>query len=235
MLALAQGTSRKTDGVTVVGPGAEIRGTLASPGRGLLRIEGRVQGEVHSAGPVEVTETGEVTGSIQARDLTVAGVVRGDVNVSGRLELRATARLFGEHIRMRSLVVAEGALFQGQCEIVRTDSDDDAHDVPAAAQPVRHAAASMSVLGDGAEEEAADTADFDFASAARPEDEAESEAWLEDEVEAESEPVVALNGAEKAGASGNGARADRGVSAESLKSTAAATDGRRVLWSRKRP
>lgn len=235
MLALAQGASRKTDGVTVVGPGAEIRGTLASPGRGLLRIEGRVEGEVHSAGPVEVTETGEVTGSIQARDLTVAGVVRGDVNVSGRLELRATARLFGERIRMRSLVVAEGALFQGLCEIVRTEPEDDAHDAPTPAHPVHDAAAPASWSSAYAEEEAAETVDVDVASADQPEDAVESETWLEDEVETASEPVVALNGAEKAGASGNGARAGRGVSAESLKSTAAASDGRRVLWSRKRP
>ncbi|MBE3589202.1 MAG: polymer-forming cytoskeletal protein [Firmicutes bacterium] len=258
---LAQSGARRGDLTTIVGAGAEIRGTVACPGRGLMRIEGRVEGEVVSAGHVEVAESGEVAGVIRAHDLTVSGVVRGDVHVSGRLELRATARLFGQHIRMRSLVVAEGAVFQGRCEIVRGAGDAGAAEAAEAEGAAEAAAAAAAVGAAGAadSEDAAEgavafgwpdpAADGDAALAlnraqagvqkGRPSafglDRGEDGDAEADEGHAELEDAP-LTGAAPVGHDrpAGAPRAARGARADTLRGPAA-VDGRRVLWSRKRP
>jgi cytoskeletal protein CcmA (bactofilin family) len=95
---------------TIIGRETEFKGTLVSSG--LIRIEGRFEGEITHKGDIAVGETGVLNANIKARNLTVAGTITGNIDATGKLELLPTARLTGD-ISVSALVIGEGAAFKG--------------------------------------------------------------------------------------------------------------------------
>lgn len=95
---------------TVIGPSATWCGTLRSDGG--VRVEGRFEGCIEVAGNVVVTESGMVDGNIVARDVVIGGIVRGDVEGAGRLEVLSTGQLIGD-ITVASFMIDEGGIFEG--------------------------------------------------------------------------------------------------------------------------
>ena len=116
----AAGVSRATVD-TVIGPECIVRGRLE--GRGIIRIEGRFEGEIDTEGDVIIGEAGELVANVCARDVLLGGRVRGDVRATGRLEILHTGRLEGD-INARQLIVAEGAVFSGKCETFEAYGED---------------------------------------------------------------------------------------------------------------
>lgn len=96
---------------TIIGEGTEIKGTIQSTG--VVRIDGYLEGSIVHAGDLIIGPKGRLQAQIKSTGLAVAGEIRGDVEVEGRLELLAGARLFGD-IRCGHLVVHEGATFHGR-------------------------------------------------------------------------------------------------------------------------
>lgn len=107
---------------TVVGRGIAIRGSIQ--GEGSLRVDGQVEGEIHVNGDVYVGEGATVHARIRARHITIAGVVRGNVEAEGRLELTRSGRLYGD-LRARVLAIAEGGLFEGRSHVVGAEVPDE--------------------------------------------------------------------------------------------------------------
>ncbi|MCL6451524.1 MAG: polymer-forming cytoskeletal protein [Acetobacteraceae bacterium] len=99
---------------TIIGKETEFKGVIRS--HGLLRVDGRLEGEVMHQGDLVVGEQGSVVATIKAQNVTVAGEVKGNVDADGRLEMLPSGRLFGD-IRVGYLVVAEGAIFQGMSQM----------------------------------------------------------------------------------------------------------------------
>lgn len=99
---------------TIIGKGTEFKGTLSSSG--VLRIDGRFEGEILHRGDLVIGETGLVTANIKARHVTIAGEVRGNVEAEGKLELVTSGRLFGD-IKVAALVIGDGAVFRGASEM----------------------------------------------------------------------------------------------------------------------
>lgn len=122
---------------TVIGPQCVMRGRLE--GCGIVRVEGRFEGEIATEGDVIVGEAGELVANVRARDILVGGLIRGDVHAAGKLEILTTGRLAGD-INARQLVIAEGAVFTGRCETVEAIGPDSpsvvAHVVPEPAPPM---------------------------------------------------------------------------------------------------
>lgn len=125
---------------TVIARDAHVQGRIIGQSPGLIRIEGRLVGGIETSGPAEVTKTGEIAGDIRAGDVTVAGTVYGNVIALGKLTLQPTARVLGDFIRTRELKIAQGALFQGKCEIEDSEGPGPAADAAAPAVPRRDAA-----------------------------------------------------------------------------------------------
>ncbi len=105
--------------VNFIGEGAELQGSLRSTTD--VRINGRLVGDLHVEGRVIVAEKGLVDGTLTATHADVAGTVKGEVTVSERLLLKATARVEGT-VRTGRLVVEEGASFDGQCDMGHLDT-----------------------------------------------------------------------------------------------------------------
>ncbi len=111
---------------TVLGPGISWKGDLR--GKGGVRIEGALEGEVAVRGLIIIGETGRVTcDTIKADSVIVAGAVNGKI-LSKKLEIRATGRVYGD-VTTQSFSTEEGAFLRGQ---VVMEDEVDLSSLPAA-------------------------------------------------------------------------------------------------------
>lgn len=103
---------RKVD--TLIGKEFSFKGSLESSG-GAVRVDGYFEGEMNVGGDLIVGETGTVIGTVNAKNVTIAGQVRGSIEARGKLELTPTAKVMAD-TKMVFLIVEDGAFLQGQCE-----------------------------------------------------------------------------------------------------------------------
>ena len=85
-----------------------------------LVIAGEVSGDVHGD-EVTVGETGKVTGTVSARNLSVHGAINGQLRAE-TVALYSTARISGDIVQ-KHLVIAEGAQFDGRVRSAKDASD----------------------------------------------------------------------------------------------------------------
>ena len=101
-----------TDRVTsVIGPGVVWKGKLS--GKGGVRVEGALDGDINLQGLLVVGETGRVTCEmLRANVVVVAGAVRGDITAE-KLEIRSSGRVWG-NVVTAAFSTEEGAFLRGQ-------------------------------------------------------------------------------------------------------------------------
>jgi cytoskeletal protein CcmA (bactofilin family) len=97
--------------VTIVGQGAKLEGTVVSAGS--LRIDGQVKGQINADGDVMLSPQSQVEADIKAQNVSVAGRFKGSIVVKGRAEISRGGRVDG-NVTSKTLVIEEGATFQGQ-------------------------------------------------------------------------------------------------------------------------
>ncbi len=97
--------------VTIVGAGAKLEGTVVSAGS--LRVDGQVKGQINADGDVMLAPQSQVEADIRAQNVSIAGRFKGNVVVKSRAEITRGGRVDG-NITSKTLVVEEGAIFQGQ-------------------------------------------------------------------------------------------------------------------------
>jgi cytoskeletal protein CcmA (bactofilin family) len=93
-----------------IGAGSRVRGDLSGPGG--FRVDGTVEGAVYAGGPVVIGEGGVVEGSVRGRNVVVLGRVRGDVHVTGHLEIGPKGKVLGD-ITVHSFRMHAGGVFRG--------------------------------------------------------------------------------------------------------------------------
>jgi cytoskeletal protein CcmA (bactofilin family) len=81
-----------------------------------FRIDGRLQGKVLSEHTLIVGESGQVDAEIDCAVVSIKGTVSGRVHARQRIELLSGARVQATLVSPR-LVIEEGAVFQGQCDM----------------------------------------------------------------------------------------------------------------------
>jgi cytoskeletal protein CcmA (bactofilin family) len=89
--------------------------------REMARIEGEAEGEI-TGDNIEIAPSAVVTARITANKLKVGGQVNGEIVARERIEVLPTARLRCTIITP-TLVVTEGAQFDGDCKMPRTASN----------------------------------------------------------------------------------------------------------------
>lgn len=99
-----------------------------------FRIDGKFTGKVISKGDLVVGEHGEVDGEVAVGRVFISGTVRGSIQASRRVELTASGRLLAD-IQTTSLVIEEGAHFEGSCTMARPATGQS--ESPGAAPVVR--------------------------------------------------------------------------------------------------
>ena len=76
---------------TVIGPSVKVKGDFNAQGN--IIVEGIVEGNLKTAGNLEVGEKAKVTANVEAREAKIGGEIRGNVKIKGFLEITATAKI----------------------------------------------------------------------------------------------------------------------------------------------
>ena len=101
--------------ITVIGKGAYCKGTLKA--KGLVRIDGEIEGGAETAGDVIIGESGRASLDLKARHVAIAGQFNGTIEAGGRFELKSTGAVIGQ-IKANVIVIDDGARFNGSFEMV---------------------------------------------------------------------------------------------------------------------
>ena len=101
-------------GKNVLSSDVEIKGNIKFAGE--LAFDGKLEGEIHTDGVLNLGDTAVVTGNINAQSVVVRGKVTGNINAKEKIEIKAKAELFGD-IRATKLTVEEGVTFVGRTEV----------------------------------------------------------------------------------------------------------------------
>lgn len=101
-----------------LGEGTQFKGVLSFAGA--VRIDGHLEGEIVGEEVLIIGEPGQVKAEIEVGTLVVSGRVQGTITAKQRVELLSPSRVVGT-IRTPCLVVAEGAMFDGNCEMTSPD------------------------------------------------------------------------------------------------------------------
>lgn len=100
---------------TLIGRGTEIHGDVVFHGG--LHVEGRILGNVlapdDDSAMLILAESGAIEGEVQVANAIVNGEVRGDVRVSGQIDLEESARVQG-NVHYHLLEIQLGAEVNGK-------------------------------------------------------------------------------------------------------------------------
>lgn len=99
---------------TVLGANSVMEGSLRSAAN--VRLDGTFTGTLEIGGNVLIGETAKITADVNARNISIAGAVRG--NVTGKkVQLLRTGRVWGD-IHAQALTTEEGAFIDGKITMV---------------------------------------------------------------------------------------------------------------------
>ena len=125
---------------SIVAPGMQVEGNLVASG--VLRIGDRVKGNLRVDGQVIVAKGGLVEGTIHARESVVAGEVQGSIDGKERVELHATALVWGD-LTSPKLMIHEGGVVTGRLRVGKSAAAQrDERSEPLQLRPVRARPAS---------------------------------------------------------------------------------------------
>jgi cytoskeletal protein CcmA (bactofilin family) len=100
-----------------VGSGTVITGE--SSFKSMLRVDGRFSGKINSTGGTLIVGSGgQVDANIEVAIAQIHGIVNGDIIASDKVELGRAAKLTG-NIQTPSLVIEQGAVFEGSCKMTQ--------------------------------------------------------------------------------------------------------------------
>ncbi len=111
--------NNEVDGLmnTIIGKDTVITGTLDI--KGALRVDGTVKGKILCSDCVTVGATGLVEAEIEADSAIIAGRMVGNVVTTEKIELQTKCEMEGD-LRTKSLVIEQGAVFCGACNMKDT-------------------------------------------------------------------------------------------------------------------
>ena len=96
---------------------------------GTVMLNGKFSGEISSKDTLIIGEKGVVNANIRAGIVLVNGEVTGNILGGERVELRGSARVFGD-VEAPVVVVEEGVLFHGHCRMTKGQGLDASETAP---------------------------------------------------------------------------------------------------------
>src|SRR5262244_4469196 len=99
---------------TLLGRGVDFKGIVSFDGT--VRIDGRVEGEIHTTGTLIVGEHAVIKGIVSAAVLMNSGRINGTITAVERIQILKPGVLVGD-IRTPSIAIEEGSHFHGMCDM----------------------------------------------------------------------------------------------------------------------
>ena len=120
----APGPTAVTGEQATIGKGLYIKGEIT--GSESLYVDGKIEGSVNLPGNrVTIGRNGQVSASINAREIVVLGKVRGNIVATDRVDIRAEGALTGDVAAAR-ISIEDGAFFKGGIDIRKPDAKSGA-------------------------------------------------------------------------------------------------------------
>jgi cytoskeletal protein CcmA (bactofilin family) len=120
--AQATGTGPGDEVIAFVGRGVEFKGVITY--NGTVRIDGRLDGEIHTDGVLLVGEDAVLTAQVSAGTVISRGKITGDIIAKGKVNLLAPAVLNGS-VKAPLLSIEEGVLFNGTLEMSKAEQVEE--------------------------------------------------------------------------------------------------------------
>ena len=93
--------------------------------KAMMRVDGHLSGRVSStSGTLIVGANGKVDANIEVAVAVIHGTINGDIIATQRLELGRAAKVNG-NIQTPSLIIEQGAMFEGTCKMVQMSQAAD--------------------------------------------------------------------------------------------------------------
>ena len=124
----------KEQEITQIGHSVTIKGDIS--GNSDVRVAGNVVGGISIEGELIVERQGVVEAEIKTTTAVVAGSVKGNIECSDKLILESTSQFEG-NIKTKRLIIQEGAIFQGNCQMGAPQVAPAQATQPAAQQPAK--------------------------------------------------------------------------------------------------
>lgn len=102
------------DNFTFLGRGVEFKGVVTFDGT--VRVDGRLDGEIHTTGMLIVGEFAVIKGIISAGTLMTSGRINGTVTATEKIHILKQGVLIGD-IRTPAIAIEDGAHFHGMCDM----------------------------------------------------------------------------------------------------------------------
>jgi cytoskeletal protein CcmA (bactofilin family) len=114
----AETAGRPTEGteeiIAFVGKGVEFKGIISYSGT--VRIDGFLDGEIHTDGVLLVGDEAVIQAKVTAGTIVCKGKITGDIAAKERVKLRAPA-VFNGSMKTPMLSIEDGVLFNGGLEM----------------------------------------------------------------------------------------------------------------------
>src|ERR1700741_1722953 len=93
--------------------------------KAMMRVDGHLSGRVSStSGTLIVGANGKVDANIEVAVAVIHGTINGDIIATQRLELGLAAKVNG-NIQTPSLIIEQGAVFEGSCKMLQMTAAAD--------------------------------------------------------------------------------------------------------------
>ena len=103
---------------TIIGPNTSLTGDVEAGG--FTRVDGNIRGDVKARGRVVIGERARIKGNVAGTNITIGGVVCGNVLADGHLLILSTAIILGEIITRR-IQADDGCFINGRVTVCPSD------------------------------------------------------------------------------------------------------------------
>ncbi len=134
---------------TIISGGITVTGNLH--GEGVIRVEGKIEGEISLQGTLIVTPTGRIKGPINADTVKIAGSVEGTVHARDYLQLEKTGTIEGD-VTTVSMVIEAGGCLNGRSTMIQPKVVENAPANPPAQEELQFGPNYKPAEDGGAEE-----------------------------------------------------------------------------------
>lgn len=108
---------------SIIGNGSSIKGDFTV--NGFVRVDGDIDGNLETDGNVIIGEHSRVRGNINAKSITVGGIVLGNLTVKDSVKLLTSSAVIGD-ILCRKIQLDDGVIFHGHCIAIKDDAEYEA-------------------------------------------------------------------------------------------------------------
>lgn len=115
---MAKETIENNASLTIISKDTILEGSIQTKGN--LRLDGQFKGSIKVNGSFVIGNSGSAIAEIKANSATVAGKLKGNIEVNEQIILEANSIIIGDIIS-KKLIIRDGAVFHGRNKLQNLD------------------------------------------------------------------------------------------------------------------